>query len=108
MKLEHQVCSLNLSKRLKELGVKQVSVFYWSGDEQLIYGDQEPVKSLKLPMLSAFTVAELGDMLPARIKDDEDIPFALECWKNNTSWQVSYWWEEDSRHLSGMKIETFN
>jgi hypothetical protein len=31
MKLESQVCSLELAKKLKELGVVQVSTFYWQG-----------------------------------------------------------------------------
>lgn len=31
MKLENQVCSLELSKRLKELGVKQDSLWWWHG-----------------------------------------------------------------------------
>ena len=30
MKLEDQVCSLELAKKLKELGVKQDSLFYWN------------------------------------------------------------------------------
>ena len=29
MKLEQQVCSLELAKELKKLGVKQKSEFYW-------------------------------------------------------------------------------
>ena len=33
MKLEDQVCSLELSKRLKELGVKQDSLWYWNAKE---------------------------------------------------------------------------
>ena len=30
MKLEQQVCSLELAQKLKELGVKQESLFYWT------------------------------------------------------------------------------
>jgi len=67
MRLEDQVCSLDLARRLKELGVRQESVFRhdtklgklaWRGDIQIApveFGDR---------YISAFTVAELGEMLP--------------------------------------------
>jgi hypothetical protein len=72
MKLELQVTSLELSKRLKELGVKQESVFWWnvlfnSGETELENfqryktSDGSPCDD----SISAFTVAELGEMLPA-------------------------------------------
>jgi len=63
MTLENQVCSLELSKRLKELGVKQVSLFYWfflNGKWYVSDKDREGYRE----MVSAFTVAELGEMLP--------------------------------------------
>jgi hypothetical protein len=60
MKLENQVVSLDLAKRLKELGVKQESLFYWH-DSEVISDDSR----LRVPEdVSAFTVAELGEMLP--------------------------------------------
>ena len=63
MKIEQQVTSLQISQRLKELGVPQESFFSWSTlDNELIYGG---VKSEIL--ISAFTVAELGEMLPSNI-----------------------------------------
>jgi hypothetical protein len=71
MKLEQQVTSLELSKQLKELGVKQESVFWWnvlfnSGETELENfqryktSDGSPCDD----SISAFTVAELGEMLP--------------------------------------------
>jgi hypothetical protein len=33
MKLEDQVCSLELAKRLQELGVKRESLFYWHEEQ---------------------------------------------------------------------------
>jgi hypothetical protein len=61
--LEKQVCSLELCRRLKELGVKQESVFWWvveDGGYTLIPEWQ----SVGCIGISAFTVAELGEMLP--------------------------------------------
>src|SRR5437016_5764061 len=65
MKLEDQVCSLDLAKRLKELGVKQESLIWWRN-----YGaGPAPAVGRKTGELiigricCAFTVAELGMML---------------------------------------------
>jgi len=79
MKLEKQVCSLKLAKKLKELGVKQESLFYWwrcyadESDKEiwnLDYGKYYKEDGME-GMCSAFTVAELGEMLPESI-DNED------------------------------------
>lgn len=76
MKLENQVTSLELSKRLKELGVSQDSYFNWcsighetSGDRGIeilnqdkyeYYSDYDEVQVI----CSAYTVSELAEMLP--------------------------------------------
>lgn len=66
MTLEEQVCSLELAKKLKELGVKQESLCYWlipdSGFERLVLA--EALLAEGTDGYSAFTVAELGEMLP--------------------------------------------
>ena len=65
MKLEDQVCSLDLAKRLKELGVKQESLFHWGCDGSG-FSYLEPSNESVWPkkwLYSAFTVAELGEML---------------------------------------------
>ena len=73
MKLEDQVTNLELSKKLKELGVKQESYFYWvitmSCDYHISIYDGELPEILKSrnDCYSAFTVAELGEMLPFSI-----------------------------------------
>lgn len=84
MELEQQVCSLDLAKRLKELGVKQESVCYWSERYQLSerHLKNTGVRFTSNPdfsgtsysyhheqdICSAFTVAELGAMLPKDIQ----------------------------------------
>lgn len=68
MKLEDQVISLELAKELKKLGVEQKSIFYWGCDWK---GKNYKIKIpsyglIRHPELyhSAFTVAELGALLP--------------------------------------------
>lgn len=76
MTLESQVCSLDLAKRLKELGVKQESYFeYYKGIGGGMYlGDTAEsmnnaiflgnTTAPQFERYSAFTVAELGELLP--------------------------------------------
>lgn len=76
MKLEKQVTSLELSKRLKELGVKQESLFYWTrypfshGDYTCWFYEKLSTytgDTKDWEQISAFTVAELGEMFPRYI-----------------------------------------
>ena len=78
MKLEEQVCSLELAKQLKELGVKQQSIYRWtfwaSPNGANLWDDQTIRLASELTIkeafsvwdkgISAFTVAELGEILP--------------------------------------------
>ena len=66
MNLEDQVISLNYAIRLQELGIKQDSLFYWYRD---LKKDKWGIcytkgKIITDQFYSAFTVAELGEMLP--------------------------------------------
>ena len=68
MNLEQQVCSLELAKKLKVLGVRQESAFYWwdpsFGNDRWKILFNEHSMELDSERISAFTVAELGEMLP--------------------------------------------
>ena len=71
MTLESQVVSLPLAKRMKELGVKQgTSLFHWLSrpweKAPFLYKFDEPGDAEKddKDCWSAFTVGELGEMLP--------------------------------------------
>lgn len=82
MKIQDQVCTLEQAKKLKELGVEQESLFYYI--DNMVLGLEgikvkEQTKSYKINGVvqdggvvryySAFTVAELGELLPI-----EDMP----------------------------------
>lgn len=65
MKIEQQVCSLELAKKLKELGAEQESLFHWVSTNGEDYGlSQLRLSSRPNGNISAYTVAELGEMLP--------------------------------------------
>ncbi len=98
LKLEQQVVHLDLSKRLKELGVKQESLFRWKKyslkDEAVLFFDPEnhlATLSGRIEYeLSAFTVAELGDMLPRNLTYNNQI-FSLNCGRTFSGfWMISY------------------
>lgn len=65
--IEWQTCSLELAKRLKELGVEQES-YFWYDTEGLLYHPLDPQSNMYC-VYRAFTVSELGEMLPAKIEN---------------------------------------
>ena len=82
MEVKDQICSLELSKRLKECGVKQESIFLWSErpwkmrdiniiDEIRPYLTLNPSNfpDKSIAEYSAFTVSELGNILPSSINE---------------------------------------
>jgi hypothetical protein len=101
MELEKQVCSLELAERLKELGMKQESLFWWV---EMIYakiderGHTENTKPLwdivnsevaawndRRPRISAFTVAELGELIPPTLHLNG--PYGWVSWKEGAEWK---------------------
>lgn len=64
MDLQDRVTSLELSRWLKNLGVKQESLFYWWIYENWHLDYKENVPADNNNYVSAYTVAELGEALP--------------------------------------------
>ena len=103
--MNKRVTSLELSKKLKELGAKQESEFYYKVDKvsnisNLIskYERQEDDKYFEY--YSAFMSCELGVILPPLVK----IWKTLE-WEDNhivgQKWACSYWLSDDDYSMSG-------
>ena len=65
MELKEQLTSLELSKRLKELGVRQDSFYHWSENNNIVFGLHGHYKD---HAHSAFSVAELSELLPESIE----------------------------------------
>jgi len=88
MKLQDQVISLDLAKRMKELGFKQKSLWWWNETP-----DGATLSNKKLCSYrnvgSAYTVVELINMLPQFIKDNRN--YMLTIVKNdNGKWWIGY------------------
>lgn len=71
MDISKQVASLEQAKKLKELGVKCDSYFRWScgisePKQDCIIASEYSSKSVQRNQYPAYTVAELGEMLPKR------------------------------------------
>ena len=81
MKLEQQVCNLELARKLKELGVKQESLFSWrifkdGFDSDVCYMENHADVG-RMEYAAAFTVAELINMLQVYRKEYILVPVGV-------------------------------
>lgn len=109
MTIESHVCSLDLARKLRDLGVKQESYFYWfewattSIVKDKYYSSQI---SGEKPY-SAFLSSELGEMLPNKIILDEYGELPLGDIKNCVNhWLTNYFNEEEGHVVLQEKADT--
>ena len=104
--IEDQVVSVEVAKRLKEIGVEQESLFYWASGSLLFF--EKVDWSNADNTYSAFTVAEMIEKLPAIIEDGK-----VEYWLRvevvavgggNTTWLVEY--ASASNEILGYVVKT--
>lgn len=101
MKLEQQCVSLELAKRLKELGVKQESVFWWqvkfsSNRVRLVQNPSTGCDNDEFDWYAAFTVAELGSLLPRYVSTKKSV----------AQHRAPYWVCQLSAHQEKAETET--
>lgn len=93
MPLEKQVCSLELSKKLKELGVKKESYWYWLEQMGRVfaladkYEIERQWKASSREIYSAFTVAELGEMMAGEFIGACALEIKKEWWVSGGEWE---------------------
>lgn len=113
MKLENQVVSLELVKKLKELGVKQESLFVWTTLALYAHipGLSEGPVPCVMPVyqnenpnaIPAFTVAELGEMLPERAR----VNGMSDWWsaRENARWKAQYRYTINTRQEANTEAD---
>lgn len=114
MKIENQVCSLEQAKKLKELGVSPESTFYWHfgviSKTWIIINSK--ASNITINDYPAYTVAELGVMLPIESYTQRLAEYGQWEWINegNKSGWAGYNTESEARgemliiHLQKRKI----
>lgn len=116
MKLTSQVTNLGISKRLKELGMKQESLFWWCYKSNGVdprnkvdhrfewflerYPRDEDDKVNKY--ISAFTVAELGVLLRKCLDQGQDYNQEDDLQGN---FEHSCWWKNEANARGRMLIK---
>jgi hypothetical protein len=99
--MEKHVTSLEVSKRLKALGVKQESEFYWVESQINHKWVIERKEMVRLEIFgdsatSAFLASELGEMLPATIGNKTWLSWVKSRNSFEDCYRISYdKWEHD-------------
>ena len=76
MRIEDQVCSLEHSQRLKELGIKQESLFYWLlFQDWNVHLNGKYTQDYYRDCVSTFTSSDFLDLLPHKVDTKENEPF---------------------------------
>src|SRR3990167_9092334 len=97
--IEQHVVNSELSKKLKELGVKQESYFHWGnppfakdGFNILHFDEWQDSAKCGYETYSAFLVSELGEMLPAFVSSDIQWQWkdaeGFWHWRENAIWKT--------------------
>lgn len=88
MTLEQQVCNEDLAIKLKTLGVPQKSLYSWVKDNlgQITQVLMKPTGTATWGTIiaSAFTTAELGELLPECYLTQRRLNGQWECWQDST------------------------
>lgn len=93
MELKNQVCSLEQAKKLKELGIRPLENLcnFFDSSVGMMLLHRITGSEILEQDYPAFTVAELGAMLPDTIPTNSNIRFAeLVSRKDCLEWQVGY------------------
>lgn len=118
MNLQQQVVSLDIAKELKELGVRQESLFWWAPDFigrnevkewGIRYNDimnPETTPMAHPDYVSAFTVAELGEMLPESVLSIRPLQNNRWNYKPKDKWLVAKAGDSDYCCLDESFIDT--